>query len=142
VIGALADDYDEQTLASWLGPGLALVAQLVPGFAERLGRAKPPEVVSRESDSARFYLFEAVSGLFRHAALVQPLLLVLDDLHAADEPSRLLLEFLVRQLRGARLLVVGTFRDIEAVRFPDTADAVGRLLREGQLALEGWAATT
>jgi tetratricopeptide (TPR) repeat protein len=78
-------------------------------------------------------LFEAVSGLFRHAALVQPLLLVLDDLHAADEPSRLLLEFLVRQLRGARLLVVGTFRDTEAARFPDTADAVGRLLREGQL---------
>ena len=133
VIGALADHYDEQTLASWLGPGPALVAQLVPGFAERLGKPNPHEVVSRESDSARFYLFEAVSGLFRHAALVQPLLLILDDLHAADEPSRLLLEFLVRQLRGARLLVVGTFRDTEAARFPDTADAVGRLLREGQL---------
>jgi predicted ATPase len=133
VIGALAENYDEQTIASWLGPGMAFVAQLVPGFPERFGTTEVPEVVSRESDAARFYLFEAVSGLFRRAALVQPLLLVLDDLHAADEPSRLLLEFLVRQLRDARLLVVGTFRDTEAVRFPDTADAVGRLLREGQL---------
>jgi predicted ATPase len=137
VIGALAEDYDEQTLASWLGAGLALVAPLVPGFAERFGTTRLPEVVSRESDTARFYLFEAVSGLFRHAALVQPLLLLLDDLHAADEPSRLLLEFLVQQLRGARLLVVGTFRDSEAVRFPDTAEAVGRLLREGQIVSVG-----
>ncbi len=133
VIGALAEDYDEQTLASWLGAGLALVAQLVPGFAERFGTTKLPEVVSRESDAARFYLFEAVSGLLRHAASAHPLLLVLDDLHAADEPSRLLVEFLVRQLRGSRLVVVGTFRNTEALRFPDTADAVGRLLREGQL---------
>jgi tetratricopeptide (TPR) repeat protein len=133
VIGALAEDYGEETLASWLGAGMARVAQLVPGFAERLGTSTIPEVVSRESDAARFYLFEAVTALFRHAASVQPVLLIFDDLHAADEPSRLLLEFLVRQLRGARLLLVGTLRDFEAARSPDTSDALGRLVREGQL---------
>jgi tetratricopeptide (TPR) repeat protein len=133
VIGALAEDHDDQTVASWLGARAAHVAQLVPGLAERLGTTTVPEVPSRELDAARFYLFEAVTGLFRRAASVQPMLLVFDDLHAADEPSRLLLEFLARQLRGARLLVVGTFRDVEAARSPDAGDAVGRLVREGQL---------
>jgi tetratricopeptide (TPR) repeat protein len=133
VIGALAEDYDEHTLASRLGAGMALVAQLAPGFAERLGTSTIPEVVSRESDAARFYLFEAVTALFKHAASVQPVLLIFDDLHAADEPSRLLLEFLARQLLDARLFVVGTFRAFEAVRSSDISDALGRLVREGQL---------
>jgi predicted ATPase len=133
VIDALAQDYDEQTVASWLGPGMGLVAQLVPSLAASHGTHKVPEVLSRESDTTRFYLFQAVSGLLRSAALVQPMLLVLDDMHAADEPSRLLLEFLARQLRTARLLVVTAFRDTETARFPDIADAVGRLLRDGQL---------
>jgi hypothetical protein len=134
VIGALADDGDEQTLASWVGAaGTAQVAQLVPGLAGRLGTASPPEASTQVSDAARFYLFEAVAGLFRRAASAQPLLLVLEDLHAADEPSLLLLQFLARDLRGARLLVVGTYRDLVAERPLGIGEAVGELVREGQL---------
>jgi hypothetical protein len=134
VIGALADDCDEQTLASWLGAaGTAHVAQLVPGLAGRLGTASPPEASTQVSDAARFYLFEAVAGLFRRAASAQPLLLVFEDLHAADEPSLLLLQFLARDLRGARLLVVGTYRDLVVERPLGIGEAVGELVREGQL---------
>ena len=134
VIGALADDCDEQTLASWLGvAGTAHVAQLVPGLAGRLGTTSTPEVVSPESEAARFYLFEAVAGLFRRAASVQPLLLIFEDLHAADEASLLLLRFLARDLRGARLLVVGTYRDLVVERPLGIGEAVGELVRDGQL---------
>jgi tetratricopeptide (TPR) repeat protein len=133
LVGALAEGCDDETLADWLGVGAAQVTQLVPGLGERIGRSTVPAATAPESDAARFYLFEAVTGLFRHAASVQPLLLVLDDLHAADDPSRLLLQFLVRELRGARLLVVGTYRDVEAARSPDASEAVGQLVREGQL---------
>ena len=42
VIGALAEDHDDQTLAAWLGAGAAQVAQLVPGLAERLGTQGDP----------------------------------------------------------------------------------------------------
>jgi tetratricopeptide (TPR) repeat protein len=134
VIGALADDRDEQTFASWLGAtGTAQVAQLVPGLADRLGTASIPEAPSHESDASRFYLFEAVTGLLRRAASAQPLVLVFDDLHAADEPSLLLLQFLARELHGVRLLVVGTYRDLVAERFPGIGEAVGELVREGQL---------
>jgi tetratricopeptide (TPR) repeat protein len=133
VIGAIAEDCDEQTLAAWLGMGAAQVAQAIPGLAGRLGTTTVPEVVSPESEAARFYLFEAVSGLFRHAASVRPLLLVFDDLHSADDPSLLLLQFLVRELRGVRLLVVGTCRDVMAERPLGIGEAVGELVREGQL---------
>jgi tetratricopeptide (TPR) repeat protein len=133
VIGALAEDCDEQTLDSWLGAGAAQVAQLVPSLAGRLGTTSIPEAPSYESDAARFYLFDAITGLLRRAASAQPLLLVLDDLHAADDPSLLLLQFLARDLRGARLLVVGTYRDLMSERPLGIGEAVGELVREGQL---------
>jgi tetratricopeptide (TPR) repeat protein len=128
-----AESLDEQTLASWLGTGRAHVAELVPGLAERLGATTIAAAFSHESDAARFYLFETVTSLFRRAASAQPLLLVLDDLHAADEPSLLLLRFLARDLRGARLLVVGTFRDVMAERPLGIGEVMAELVREGQL---------
>ncbi len=66
-----------------------------------------PAVPSGAPDAARFCLFEAVTALFERAASAQPLLLVFDDLHAADDASVLLLQFLARDHRGAHLLVVG-----------------------------------
>jgi tetratricopeptide (TPR) repeat protein len=41
--------------------------------------------------------------------------LVLDDLHAADTPSLLLLQYVARQLESSRLLVLGAFRDVDPV---------------------------
>src|SRR6266540_1978098 len=114
LIGALAEGLDAETLAACLGTGAASIAQVVPGLTERLGTTTIPSAPSRESDATRFYLFKAITGFLREAASVQPLLLVLDDLHAADDPSVLLLKFLARDLRGARLLVVGTYREVEA----------------------------
>src|SRR4029453_14015086 len=133
MIGALVEDCDEQTLASWLGGGAAQVAQLAPGLAGRLGTTTIPEAPAPAAHAWRFYLFEGVAGLFRRAASAQPLLLVFDDLHAADDPSLLLLQFLARDLRGARLLVVGTYRDLVAERPQGIGEAVGELVRERQL---------
>jgi tetratricopeptide (TPR) repeat protein len=133
LLGALAENRDEQALAGWLGAGAAQVAQLVPGLAERLGIPAIPAVAARESEAARFYLFKAVTDLLRRAASGEPLLLILDDLHAADDSSLQLLQFLARDLRGTRLLVVGTYRDTGADRQPGLGDAVGELMREGQL---------
>jgi tetratricopeptide (TPR) repeat protein len=89
--------------------------------------------VARRTPSGPSDLFGAITGVFKHAAAAQPLLLVLDDLHAADEPSLVLLQFLARDLRGVRLLVVGTYRDVDAGRPLGLGDAVGQLVREGQL---------
>jgi AAA ATPase domain len=132
MISALAEDRDDQTLSTWLGTGAAHVAQMVPVLAQRLG-TPVPAAASLESEATRFLMFEATARFLRHAASAQPLLLALDDLHAADGPSLLLLQFVSRQLRGARLLVVGTYRDVEAGQHPAVGDSVGQLVREGRL---------
>ena len=66
-----------------------------------------------ESESARFQLFDAVALLLCRAAVMQPVVIVLDDLHAADTPSLLLLQFLAGQLGGAPILLLGLHRDDE-----------------------------
>ena len=55
---------------------------------------------------------------------------MLDDLHWADKPSLLLLEFVARELAGARLLLVGTYRDVELNRRHPLAQSLGELTRE------------
>ena len=42
-------------------------------------------------------------------------MLVLDDLHAADAPSLLLLQFLARELGSTRMLVLGAYRDVDPI---------------------------
>jgi AAA ATPase domain len=133
LLGVLAEDLDDQTLATWLGAGATQVAGLVPGLGERLGVAPPPSASSRASDAARFSLFVAIAGFLRQAAAARPLVLVLEDLQAADDASLLLLEFLVKDARGARLLVVGTYRNVTADRMHGIGDAMGQLVREGHL---------
>ena len=49
-------------------------------------------------------------------------MVMLDDLHAADEPSLLLLRFVAREMADSRLLVVCAFRDVDpTLREPLTA---------------------
>jgi predicted ATPase len=55
---------------------------------------------------------------------------VLDDLHWADHSSLLLLQFLTRELRGTRLIVIGTYRDIDVGRHHPLAQTLGELGRE------------
>ncbi len=64
-----------------------------------------------------------------------PLIVILEDLHAADVDSLALLEFATRQLHASRALLIGTFREAEILR-PRVGNIVTRLRRTAvQLAL-------
>ena len=63
----------------------------------------------------------------------QPLLLVLEDLHDADRGSLDLLLHLARSLGDMRLLVVGTYRDIEVDRAHPLSAALAELRRGGNV---------
>ncbi len=129
IIRAIADQIDDETLRSIASSGAAQIALLVPDLAARLGVSPSP--VAIESDARRFYVFEAVARYLKNASAAQPLVLVLDDLHAADRPSLLLLRFLAGDVRATRMLIVATARDVEAARSPETEDAIAALAREG-----------
>ncbi len=80
----------------------------------------------------RFRLFDAVGALLNHVARERPLVLILDDLHAADLGTLALLHFVARGLRAARVVLVGTYRDVEARLSADAGDALARIAREGR----------
>ena len=63
---------------------------------------------------AQFRLFEAVARCFGRLADGRPVLVVLDDLHWADEPSLRLLGFLARALTAKAVALLGAYRDAEA----------------------------
>jgi DNA-binding CsgD family transcriptional regulator len=63
--------------------------------------------------AARHRLFVRVLEQLADMAARSPLLLVLEDLHWADESSRELLAFLAVRLRAERVLLVGTLREEE-----------------------------
>jgi DNA-binding SARP family transcriptional activator len=58
-------------------------------------------------------LFDAMTELVKSLAARHPLVLVLEDLHWADEMSVRLFSFLGRRLEGRRILLVGTAREEE-----------------------------
>jgi hypothetical protein len=82
---------------------------------------------------ARFAAFDRAVRSLRLAAAQRPLVLVLDDLHAADAPSLLLLLLLARELRSVAMLVVGAYRDAETRARPEIATLLAKLAREAEL---------
>jgi tetratricopeptide (TPR) repeat protein len=101
------------------------LARLLPelGGAPALGDAA-------DAAHERFRLFDAVTTALRDATRPKPMLVILDDLHAADPSSLALLLFVARELRDSRLSVLGTYRDQEARLGPDRGEALSRIARE------------
>ena len=77
-----------------------------------------PDAVLRgddESPEDRFRLFDEVTGAVMASAGGAGLLVILDDVHWADEPSLLLLRHVAAQIDATRLLLLVTFRSVEPV---------------------------
>ena len=118
---------EPEALRSQLAGGAADVAQIVPELRELFPDLPEP---SLEGEGARFRLFDSLVRFLRSAAAARPLLLVLDDLHAADEPSLLLLRFVAGELGGSRILVIGTYRDVDPTVRDPLASTLAELSRE------------
>jgi DNA-binding CsgD family transcriptional regulator len=110
-----------------MGPGATDIAEIIPEVRQRLPGLAP--AVHLEPEQARFRLFDSIAAFLKNLALSQPLLLILDDLHWADKPTLLLLEFLARQMAESRILVVGTYRDVELSRQHPLSETLAQLSR-------------
>ena len=122
---------EPEQLRRCVGSGGPELAELLPELREQLGDI--PRPVVRDPETLRFRLFDAVvSFLGELAATERPLLVVLDDLHAADEPSLLLLRFLAGAIGDSRVLVLGAYRDTEPRR-DELERLLADLLRERQM---------
>jgi DNA-binding SARP family transcriptional activator len=126
---AYVREVEPNHLRDQLGSGAVDLAQLLPELRELfLDLGEPPVL---EAESARFRLFEAVTSFLIAVSHARPLVLALDDLHAADEPSLLLLQFLARELGPSRLIVVGACRDVDPTPSDPLTAVLTELAREG-----------
>ncbi len=91
-----------------------------------------------DPEQARFRLFDSFSTFLNLAAINRPLLIVLEDLHAADLSSLFFLRFLSRNLNDSGILIVGTYRDAELRQAQARADLLGQLASDSsRISLNG-----
>ena len=108
-----------QALADAAGPQADVLGQLLPELGRPPRRAaRHPGPGSRSSRrSARCWTGRRDSA---------PLVVILDDLHAAGRPSALLLRF-AAAARLSRVLLLATYRTAEAALDPDVSDVITTL---------------
>ena len=117
---------DEADLRQDLGSGASEVARIVSEVRDKLQvEARPPS----DPDEDRYRLFQAVTDFLSNAASVQPLLIILEDLHDADKGTLDLLTHVTRNMGGSRFLIVGTYRDVEVDRAHPLSSALAELRR-------------
>ena len=110
-----------------LASGAREIAQLAPEIHPDLSDSAPLPIL--EPGPARFRLFDSMARFWQRASEGNPIVLVLDDLHRADDPSWLLLQFIAQELASSRILVVGTYREVELHRDRLRAASLGELTR-------------
>jgi DNA-binding CsgD family transcriptional regulator len=112
-----------------LGRGAAEVALLVPDLLKRVPGIEPSPPLSQDE---RYRLFEAVTGFLLSVANThQPgVLLVIDDLHWADQATLLLLQHLARRLSEGPVLVAATCRTTQVDRSRPFTDLLAQFQRE------------
>jgi DNA-binding SARP family transcriptional activator len=85
---------------------------LAPDLARRLPRAALAPVAD-DPAARRYRLFESVAELLMLAAGARPLILIIEDMHWADQGTILLLTHVLTRPGAVPLLVVGTYRTNE-----------------------------
>jgi predicted ATPase len=109
-----------------LGSAAGTLALLVPNDGE-----PPPEQNPVGGREERFRLSQAVNLLLRTVSDQSPLLVILEDLHWADEGSLKLLEFIAMQgaLDNQKLLILATYRSADPDANVALRDSLARLTR-------------
>ncbi|MFJ9184752.1 ATP-binding protein [Streptomyces anulatus] len=146
-LAALLGDPVRVAMGGTDGPGPSTLPGAAPGAAGAPGSdgarggepgaeagTSPPGGGSPEGAEA-FGLFDAVTTALVTVSQSRPLVVVLDDLHSSDPASLRLLEFAAQHAWFERLLLIGTYRDVEV-------DAPGHPLQQLILPLVSRAATT
>src|SRR4051794_6022251 len=103
VLRQLARDIGRDEIAALVPGGTTRdLARLLPGFGA------PP--ADPDPETGRVRLFEQILTLLQGLADQEPLILVVEDAHWADQSTRDLLVFLIRNLRSGPILLLVTFR--------------------------------
>jgi len=111
-----------------LGDTAPEVAKLMPELRQLFPDIPAP--IQLPPEQQRRFLFNAYREFLERCCALSPLVVVLEDLHWADEPTLQLLQHVAQTVATIAVLIVGTYRDVELdVRRP-FARTLETLLRE------------
>jgi len=112
VIREILRTHDPQTLKTILPPYAPELVKLVPDVCDFVDEFTPNPVLGNLQEE-RLRQFDHLTRFFLELAADRPLLIILEDLHWADIPSLDYLHHLLRNNTRAKLLVVGTYREVD-----------------------------
>jgi tetratricopeptide (TPR) repeat protein len=111
-----------------LGESASEVSKFVPELRRMFPDIPPPLEVPAEQQ--RWRLFNAYRDFVERSCKMSPIVVVLEDLHWADEPSLQLLLHIAPAFSKIALLVLGTSRDVELDVTRPFAKVLETLLRQ------------
>jgi len=136
IIEALMRILPGPALRQILGDSAAEVARLVPELRDRFPDIPSP--VELAPQQRQRYLYNAMLDFTRRLSSTVPCVIMLDDLHWADESSMNLLEHIAPNISDLPLLYVVTYRDVAADMgqpFRRALASLGRLSNTSTIAL-------
>src|ERR1700722_1235853 len=122
---------DADRLRTALGEQAPELARLLPKLKNILPELPPP--FDLPPAQARRHLFNCFFDFAARISSQQPTLMILEDLHWADDSTLSLLDHLTQRLSDLPLMVIGTYRDAELNVTRPLAKTLDDLLR-GRLA--------
>ncbi len=127
MLESAARTLDVEAFGVALGEDAPQAAKLMP----RLRQLFPdmPPAIELPPEQERRFLLNSMRAYIERAAASQPMLLVFEDLHWADEPTLLLFQHLAQRVFESPLLIAGTYRDTDLDSTRPLAAALGELLR-------------
>jgi tetratricopeptide (TPR) repeat protein/predicted Ser/Thr protein kinase len=124
IIESVARMVEPHAMLTMLDDDAPEVAKLVPELRQRFPDIPAPKQLPPEQERRR--MFNGILEFTARAARTHPILLVIEDLHWADDSTLLLLQHFAQRLQEMPVLMVGTYRDTEL----DFAGALAKSLQE------------
>ncbi len=124
----LAEQILDAELRKALGEAAPEVGRLLPDLRRRF--PDMPQSLEMPPEQQRRFLFKSIAAFFERAGHARTLVVLIDDLHWADESTLLLLRHLAPQLETIPMLVLGTYRDVELDLQRPFAEVLETLIRQ------------
>ncbi|MCE9582184.1 MAG: AAA family ATPase [Planctomycetes bacterium] len=121
--------YDNETEAAMFEGIGRVLARLVPRLLERKCIAEAPEPPALDPGENKVRLFDAVTRFFLRISQNETLVLFFDDFHQVDELSLELFQYLGRNARTARLMLVAACRGEDLASRGGKANPVDTMLQ-------------
>ena len=120
-------EVDAETFRLALGDAAGEIAKVVPQLTQLFDDLPAPLELPPEQE--RRYIFNSVQEFVHRAAIIRPLVVLLDDIHWADETSLMLLEHIAGTISKVPVLLLGTYRDTDLDATRPVARTLETLIR-------------